>query len=377
MQSLQGKSSLDAGCAAFLQKMYRQAPDVSSVPCGLHYVRHRKSHMWHSVSCLVMAVLAVACGSAVPAQASVPGQQAAAIAASKPSGQAPQAAAVSASGAAPTESTTATSSAPAKDAAHGPSEWWMVGLTAALALFTMWLVLETRRLVAEAARTSQRQAREMTESLQVASKGALAAETAANAALAGQRPWIAFQIAVAGPVTYSPEGSAQFRFRVTAKNVGHAPAMGVRVHVHLNLLSPKHGHSIVQALKLADLDRGLPAQVKTLVTGDGTTLPYSETGVLLFPAEEHTITWQLSLRREEIDASCEDLKPHAHFFPEIVGLIAYTYPLAAVRAHTGFIAEVRRANVHQEFGTAFGVGEEVAAQDIAISGHSMWGSFAT
>lgn len=253
----------------------------------------------------------------------------------------------------------------------------MVALTGALALFTLWLVFETRRLVGEAVRTSERQAEEMKESLAIATKSAIAAETAANAALVGQRPWISCEVAVVGPITYSSEGDAQFRFRITAKNVGHSPAMGMRLHVHINLLSPQHELSLVHALRHADQERGLPAQMKSITLGDGTTLPYSDTGVLLFPGQEHSVNYLLPLSRKDIEASCEGIKPHTHFFPELVGLVTYTYPLALVRAYTGFIAVIRRAHRHEEIGTAFGLGEDVAEQDIKVSEHTLWGSFAS
>jgi hypothetical protein len=48
-----------------------------------------------------------------------------------------------------------------------------------LAVFTAWLVLETRRLVGEAIKTSTRQAGEMRESLSIATQAAQAAEGAA------------------------------------------------------------------------------------------------------------------------------------------------------------------------------------------------------
>lgn len=260
---------------------------------------------------------------------------------------------------------------------HLRSEWWLIGLTGALAFFTAWLVLETRRLVGEAIKTSTRQAGEMRESLGIATQAARAAEGAANTALVAQRPWISCKVEVAGPITYSPEGNAQFHFRLTATNVGHTPAMGVRLFLRLNLLSPEHEHSILQLLRLTELNRGLPAHGGAVVLPGSVSLGNNETGVLLFPGETHSINYRLPLNRGEIVKSCDDIKPNLYFMPEVFGLATYTYPLAAVRADTGFVYQVERAKPVEHLGTAFGLDEVVQAEQITISEHQLWGSFAT
>lgn len=217
----------------------------------------------------------------------------------------------------------------------------------------------------------------MRESLSIATQAAQAAEGAANAALVAQRPWISCSVEIAGPITYSPEGNAQFHFRVTATNVGHSPAMGVRLDLRLNLLSPNHEHSIIQLLRLAELNRGLPARGGAVVLPGAVSLGDNETGVLLFPGEKHTVNYRLPLRRDEIEKSCGDIKPKLYFMPEVFGLASYTYPLAAVRADTGFILQVERAQPKEDLGTAFGLDEEVQTEHITISEHPLWGSFAT
>lgn len=75
-----------------------------------------------------------------------------------------------------------------------PSEWWLIGLTAVLALATYRLVVQTRRLVNETTIASKRQAVETKDALELSQRAAAAAEKAAELAqisfLATNRPKI-------------------------------------------------------------------------------------------------------------------------------------------------------------------------------------------
>lgn len=262
-------------------------------------------------------------------------------------------------------------------ATDSPSEWWLVCLTAALALFTAWLVIETRRLVDEASKTSKRQEGEMKQSLSIATQAAQAAEKAANASLVAQRPWLSCNVEVSGPLTYSPEGDAKFDFRFTVTNVGHSPAMGVRLTPNLNLMSPKHEHSILMLQRMADHNHGMPVRSGAVLVPGAVPLGDAELGLVLFPGEKQIFNYRLPLKREEIERSCEDIKPDMHFFPELFGLVTYTYPLATIRAETGFVFRVEKAQGDGRFGGVFELGQEVQAENMRISEHSLWSGFAS
>lgn len=235
----------------------------------------------------------------------------------------------------------------------------------------------TQDLVTEALKSSNRQGREMKESLAIATQAADAASKAAHASFASLRPWLSCKVNVAGPLTYKATGDAQFDFRMIVKNVGQTPAQGVRLEPGLNLMSPKHEHTIVKLLKMAEHNRAMPVGVGAVLLPGAIPIGGAELGLVLFPEETYTFSWRIPIRRDEIQRACEDIKPHAHFWPEVFGLVSYTYPLATVRADTGFMYCIEKALADGTRGAVLELDEPVLLENLRLIDHSLWSGFAT
>src|SRR5207249_3772832 len=162
----------------------------------------------------------------------------------------------------------------------------------------------------EAQKTGDRQAGEMQDSLKISRDAADAAQISADASLVRLRPWVSCHVEIAGPLEYTSEGDALFELRFIVKNVGQAPAMGVRLSPFLTLFSPKHEHSIINLQRMAEHNRGMPAGGATMIIPGGTPIVGSELGLLLFPDETCTFNYRIPIKRSEIEKSCEDIKPN-------------------------------------------------------------------
>src|ERR1700730_4158028 len=165
-----------------------------------------------------------------------------------------------------------------------------------------------------------------------------AAKKSADASLLELRPWVSCEVSIISDLTYRSNGDPCITIRFILKNNGHSPAMGVRLTQLFHLLSPVHTLSIHVQQRIADVFKGLPAQ---------------ERGLLLFPGETHVSDIELPISRIEIEKSIEDIKPKKHFFPELIGLVSYTYPLATHNPQTGFIFYLRKIVPDETYGFAF------------------------
>jgi hypothetical protein len=211
----------------------------------------------------------------------------------------------------------------------------------------------------------------------VGRQSADAAKKSADASLVALRPWISCKVEIAGPLTYTTTGDAQFEVRFIVRNVGHSPAFGVRLTPFLNLLSTKHEQSILILQRMAQHNRDLGIDATVLMIPGGIPMGGAELGLILFPRETHRFNYRIPIRRGEIEKSFEDIRPNRHFFPEVFGLVAYTYPLADVRADTGFICSLENRSPDSKSGLAFELDEPVRHEYMRVADHSLWGGFAT
>jgi hypothetical protein len=216
------------------------------------------------------------------------------------------------------------------------------------------------------------------EKMWIATKiSAKAANKNADTALIALRPWISCKVEIAGPLTYTPDGDAKFMFRFIVENVGHSPAFGVRLTPFLSLLSPKHEPSIVKLQKMAQLNRAMPVGTVSILMPGGIPIGGAELGLILFPNDPHSFNYKIPIKRADIESSCEDIKPNMHFTPEVFGLVTYTYPLADVRADTGFVRRIDNVSPDSKSGLAFELSKPVQLGHLRVADHSLWSGFAT
>jgi hypothetical protein len=238
--------------------------------------------------------------------------------------------------------------------------------TIVIALFTWQLWRSTERLWAET------QAAGVTATI-----AADAAKKSADASLVALRPWLSCNVEIAGPLIFTSAGDAQFDFRIIVKNAGHSPAMGVRLVQGLNLMSTKHEHSILMLLRIADHNRAMPPVGASILVPGGIPLGAAELGKVLFPEETYTFNVRIPIRRDEIEKACEDIKPDMNFWPELWGLVTYTYSLAAVRADTGFVCSIEKSLADGRRGGVLKLDEPGLVDHLRLSDHSLWSGFAT
>lgn len=209
--------------------------------------------------------------------------------------------------------------------------------TVILGFATWFLWRATRDLVEDARATGASQ-------LNVAKTAADAAKVSADASLVALRPWLSCEVKAVGPLKFS-KGDAVFKFTFIVKNVGHSPAMSVRFTPRITVLNSSDEPAIVWLKKLAEFNRGFPVKTTTILIPGGENFGSEEIGLVLFPNESHPFNYILRIKRDEIEKSCEDLKlskTSKYIMPIVCGLVTYNYPLANVRADTGFVYPIRR-----------------------------------
>ena len=210
-------------------------------------------------------------------------------------------------------------------------DFWLAFLTGIIAVFTACLWWSTRRLWL----AGEKQ-------ILVAKTAADAAKASADASLIALRPWLSCKVEIVGPVTFKPKGDALFKFKFIVKNVGRSPAMDVSFTPHMTLSGPQNKFAILMLKKMADLHRDLPVNVTAILVPGGQSLGDTKPGLVLFPEETHTYYYRISLNRSEIEKSCEDIKPSTNFWPVVYGIVVYSYPLATIRATTGFVLDIEK-----------------------------------
>jgi hypothetical protein len=222
----------------------------------------------------------------------------------------------------------------------------VLGATAIVQIRYLRRADETARVTAKAAR----------DAAEVAAKSA-------NVSLLALRPWVSCKVKIIGDLIYRANGDPCIAIRFTLKNKGHSPAMGVQLYQRFHLLSPVHTHSILAQQRIADLLKDLPPR---------------DYGLLLFPRETHTFNVKLPISRMEIEKSIEDIKPKKTFFPELIVLVTYTYPLASHNPQTGYIFRLEKIVPDETYGFAFDLDEGIVpAANIALRRHDLWGAYAT
>ena len=92
---------------------------------------------------------------------------------------------------------------------------------------------------------------------------------------------------------------------------------------------------------------------------------------MLFPNETRIEHHRSHVKRSEIEKACEDIEPNMNFWRELCALVTYAYPLATVRADTGFVYRIERQD------GVFELDEAVPMEEMRINDEVSWGGVAT
>ena len=211
-----------------------------------------------------------------------------------------------------------------------------------IAIFTIVLAISTIYLCKSTAgleKFAEQQASEMKESI-AAAKDAVKAASDANRLnrdnfLATERPWIAADIEVGGPLRYDVNG-ANITLRFQLKNVGHSPA------THL-WIRP-------QGLALPfGIDNFDPRAIQQKIYTEMKTRPLSPWGITLFPGDTIVENMTMSIGAEELKRSTQIVD---FIEPTIVGTIDYSFVFEDGHHQTGFVVELRRSDTPRPESTA-------------------------
>jgi len=229
--------------------------------------------------------------------------------------------------------------------------------TVFIALFTYTLFAATKGLVGAA----RIQSDDMKRSVAVAVSAASAAKTSADASLLALRPWVSCKVKVGSALTYRDNGDACITIKFTLKNTGKSPAMGVELKSWFTL----HPHAMLKQQNVSDWYKDRPI-----------TDPCY--GLVLFPGDKHVININLPISRAEIEKSAEDIKPRTTFFPKLIGIVSYTFPLTTHIPQTGFIYALEKNVAMGPNGLVFGLEEEITpAENIVLRSLGSFGEYAT
>lgn len=201
-------------------------------------------------------------------------------------------------------------------------DWWMVLLTAGLAVFTGFMWIETRNA-----------ARDSGGALEAAKRSAQAAE-ASNVLnreifLASERPWLKVGVSIAGPIWYDAKNNGAIHVPISTMvtNVGKSPALNVKVRTHIHL-KKKEGYK-PPSLEQDQID--LSNELKN------DTLDFLEE--IIFPGDSLSSAFSEMVSHETLEAATDS---HKFLLMYVVGCVDYRFVGAEDHHQTWFLYDVRR-----------------------------------
>lgn len=152
-------------------------------------------------------------------------------------------------------------------------DWWLVVLTAVLALVTWRLVVHTRQLAIDAGVTSKRQAEETAGAIAIAKE---ANRISNDGAIASRRAWVSIESVKLKPPTRFAEDGIVWGVEIMIKNVGLTPATRVNIRMESRMCLSEQ--------KFIDAETNFKKSLRTHPT---------QLGDMLFPTETmvQNLTW--------------------------------------------------------------------------------------
>lgn len=198
----------------------------------------------------------------------------------------------------------------------------------AISIFTFWLVVATVVLGVIAYVQIDFLKRTEIISDQSAKAAKESSDTAKNALIAANRPWIKTEIQVGGPIFYNVNG-VNFTIHYVLKNIGRSPATNIMVNPQV--FAPAIGVDASFDLR-GELMKVIVAQ-KAHVRN-----PF---GFALFPDETAIQNVTVSIPQDELKRITQKVE---FIMPTILGTISYRMGLDTEVHQTGFMFEVRRSD---------------------------------
>jgi hypothetical protein len=203
----------------------------------------------------------------------------------------------------------------------------VAGFTVVLAISTIGLWLATNRLWSAGerqlellAKTAASQSRDMQASVKVATRSA---EVAERTMILNDRPWVAVDIELAGPLIFTEE-KCSIDIKYAIKNVGRSPAIKAGIFIEF-----------VPAGSIVD------RHIRLTAVADMTAEQVSF-GSTLFPNGTHEMTSTFSINRSTIEDEIQKDERH-EFRPSIVACAYYGLPTGGRFRRTSVNYEITQA----------------------------------
>jgi hypothetical protein len=143
------------------------------------------------------------------------------------------------------------------------------------------------------------------------------------------RPWVAIDVAIAGPLKYDQNRSARVALRFNVRNIGHSPAANVWIEAKTCLDGENDPTAEQKVVCEGFRNRGRGAHAL---------------GYMVFPGENLTYDVEIGVEREQIKKTLEKFGATGRewFLPYVVGCVDYQFTFEEGHHQTGFIASLYR-----------------------------------
>jgi hypothetical protein len=236
-----------------------------------------------------------------------------------------------------------------------------------LKYLTLFVLIAGTMIYRRQAQIMSTQADIMKPTLPAVEEQAAAADKAARTAQKlmelSERPWIKAKLEVGGPFTFEPSGYANFRGKLTLKNIGHSVATGINPQPWLILVRFDNDllvKPIDELRKRCEFERTRKVRQEFALTSQ-----------ILFPGDEGTWNFSASLSKQTIDSQSFSwpYRPGKYISPVLLGCIDYQSSFAPEHHQTGFIYDVAVFDQSQPLSHTFfiPVGKEIPQGQVVIS----------
>ncbi len=215
-----------------------------------------------------------------------------------------------------------------QESGKGLAGFWGWLFKDSISVFTLWLTLATIALsvIAVLQIGYLERAERLTEQNAKAAKDS--AETARDALIAANRPWIKADLAPGAPITYDVNG-IRFTVKFTLKNIGHSPATNV-------FTLP-----VIKAPTLSSKGKGLDAraELRGIIKANKQQTWDLDLGITLFPDEIAVQNVTAYITKDDLASMTQTVN---FILPTLVGTVIYKMGLDTKIHQTGYIAKIRR-----------------------------------
>lgn len=196
---------------------------------------------------------------------------------------------------------------------------------AAMTRYTFWLVIFTGLLAAVGAVQIVVLLNANDTAIRAANAATASNELSRRALVADQRPWLTVEIEPSGPIRW-PNGGLEVSYKLTIKNIGKSPALGV---THLESVVLDRNASLATQQK----------EIQKSVSMVGSTFGAAN----IMPDDKRQMIFTMQVRPEDVERAAAPWTGEGGpklVTPVLIGSVEYRTGFDDQPHHTGFIYEI-------------------------------------